>query len=61
MKFKTVSYGGVDLTTWKRRKNGLSEMGRFEEVGFCEMAGVFFCTAAPELLWGESISYATKG
>lgn len=33
---------GVDLTTWKRRKNGLSEMCRFEEVGLCGMAGLFF-------------------
>ena len=38
----SVSHRGVDLTTWKRRKNGLSEMCGFEEVGLCGMAGVFF-------------------
>ena len=37
----SVWHRGVDLMTWKRRKNGLSEICRFEEVGLCGMAGLF--------------------
>lgn len=44
----------------ERRENTLSEMFRFEEVGFVDVQADFLGAAAPEQLWGSS-NYAAKG